>query len=93
VDARTLADRVQLDVIRALIAHEAEPLDRLAVLTETLERLEAMVERDIRLAYEGGASYAAVGRALGISRQAARERSIRRQSPAMGSPSHDVSQR
>lgn len=78
MDSYTLADRLHLGVIRGLIAAEVGPLQRLAVLTATLARLEAMLERDVHLAYAEGASHAAVGRALGITRQAARERAVRR---------------
>ena len=69
------ADRVQLAVRRALTAADVvEPLDRAAVLNLLITRLEEERRSAADLAVHTGESYAAVGRALGISRQAARQR-------------------
>ena len=60
---------------RALTAHGVvEPLDRAAVVTELIGRLEAERERAAAVAADTGETYAAIGRAVGISRQAARRR-------------------
>lgn len=79
MDRAAATDRALLAVVRALlIADVANPLDRLAVLHGLRERLSELMERDRALAREEGASYAALGRATGVTRQAAREAEQRR---------------
>ena len=75
MDHRRAADRAEHAVRRALTAADAvEPLDRAAVLAVLIGRLEAERERAAGLAAETGETFAAIGRAVGMSRQAARRR-------------------
>lgn len=75
MDPHDAADRIELAVIRGLLATDTvEPLTRAEVYTLLLERLLRRRAREIDTAYQTGATHAAVGRALHISRQAARER-------------------
>jgi hypothetical protein len=79
MDRHAATDRVHLSVVRALIqADVCSPVDRLAVLRLVVERLAEQMERDRALARQEGVTYAAIGRALGVSRQAAREGERRR---------------
>jgi len=75
MDTRRAADRVEHAVRRALTAADVvEPLERAAVLTELIGRLSSERERAAGLAAETGETFAAIGRAVGMSRQAARRR-------------------
>ena len=75
MDCHGVADRVELAVRRALVLADAvEPLARTAALAELARRLERLRDRAGREALDAGESCAAVGRVLGITRQAARQR-------------------
>lgn len=75
MDHQRAADRVEHAVRRALtVADAVEPLERAAVLTELIGRLEGERERAAVLAASTGETYAVIGRAVGISRQADRRR-------------------
>lgn len=76
MDKYTVADRIELDLVRRLLACDViTERDRIAVLTAVIERLERRRERETRqlLAHER-ISMAELGRLWGISRQAARLR-------------------
>lgn len=72
MDEDDAADRVQLAALRAMWwTDTTDPLERAAVLTAVARRLDEMAERDAHAAIDAGETMGKVGRALGISRQAA----------------------
>jgi hypothetical protein len=56
------------------VAHEREPERALGALTELRGRLDALEAKLVGEAVTGGASWARIGKALGVSRQAAHRR-------------------
>lgn len=73
------ADRIELAIIRGLLlADVTEATERVRVLALVRTRLDRHVAVAVAAAQDLGESDAVVGRALGISRQAARERRLRR---------------
>jgi hypothetical protein len=74
LEADDVADNLHLAMLRGLnAAHVTDALDRCTVLTALVARIDVMREREALQAIDDGASYAALGRAMGTSRQAARE--------------------
>jgi hypothetical protein len=79
MDTPAAADRLELAVIRVLLQADVTcPLDRAAALAELRRRLDRLVDREVDVALETGFSYAALGRRIGCSRQAVRQRVARR---------------
>ena len=75
MDTFAAADRLELDIRRGLLRLAVvEPLERTAVLCELAHRIGRLRDHNAATALAVGASYAAVGRALGVSRQAVRQR-------------------
>jgi hypothetical protein len=66
------SERVVLAFQRTLGARD--PLAALTALTELRAELDVFERRQVRRALEAGTSYGSIGRALGISRQAAHRR-------------------
>ena len=74
-EAETAADHLLLDILRALNRNGIiEPLERVAVLAALARKIDTRIDRQARLAADRGATYAAIGRLLRISRQAATKR-------------------
>ena len=55
-----------------------DPLEQAAALAVIARRFEQLADAKARVARSAGESYGAIGRALGISRQAARKRYVQR---------------
>jgi hypothetical protein len=73
------ADRCELILLRTLLTLDAaEPLEQVAVLGRLSERIARRLQHQIDLAYDHGATDAQVAHALRLSRQAARQRRLRR---------------
>jgi ActR/RegA family two-component response regulator len=83
MDTPAAADRLELAIIRGLLAADVtSPLERAAALAALRLRLDRHIDREVHVALETGASFAAVARKLGCSRQAVRQRVARRASAA-----------
>lgn len=75
MDGFAASDRCYLEVRRMLVRCDVlEPVDEVEVLTKLVTRLEARRDLRAKEAVEQGTSYAALGRAMGMSRQGARRR-------------------
>jgi hypothetical protein len=73
VEAHDAVDFAHLAVLRSLLRSQVtEPLDRCEVLRLLVERLVLLRDEEAVAARDCGSTYAAVGRALGVTRQAAR---------------------
>jgi hypothetical protein len=84
MDADEAADRVELTMMRALrLTAAVDPLQQLGVLSRLAKRIDRRIQRQIQVAYETGATDSQVGRAQGLSRQAARQRRLRRTSSSV----------
>ena len=70
----TLMEMARLGISRHLRRAGASHLERAEVRTMLVELLDHERDRDARLAVDDGESFAAIGRALGITRQAAFKR-------------------
>ena len=70
----TLAGIAELDVVRHLLRAGATPLERTEVWAALARAAAVNADRAAVTAVEEGASFARVGRALGLSRQATRRR-------------------
>lgn len=86
LEAADVADTLHLGVLRTLSTmHVTDALDRCAVISELIARLEQIKDENALQAVADGESYASLGRALGgISRQAARQYLRSRQSDSSG---------
>ena len=74
-ELHTVADHCVVAIVRSLNrAGACEPLDRCAVLELVARALESRRDASALAAIDTGVSFAAVGRVLGMSRQAARRR-------------------
>ena len=72
-ELRTVADHCVMVVMRSMNrAGVRDPLERCAVLGLVARVLEARCDHSARVAVHTCTSFAAIGRALGMSRQAAR---------------------
>lgn len=76
---------VDEDALAALVASDefdpdpatfldGEPLRRVVAASDELDRARARLEGEVRDAHDAGMSWTVIGAALGISRQAARQR-------------------
>jgi hypothetical protein len=71
---QTLAEVARLDLARHLIRSGTTHLERAAVRAYIRDLIQDDIDRDAQLAVEEGESYAAVARAVGMSRHGARKR-------------------
>ena len=62
------------DAVRAMAGQDKDPLARLKAFSEAAEHAQAHVRWAANEARSQGATWTAIGQALGISRQAAQER-------------------
>jgi hypothetical protein len=53
---------------------DASPLRRVVAAAEAVERAREFLDAQVRMAHDAGLSWTVIGAALGISRQAARQR-------------------
>lgn len=74
IEAADVADTLHLLTLRTLwTMHVTDALDRCAVLTELIRRLEQLKETNALQAVESGHTYADLARAMGCTRQSARQ--------------------
>jgi hypothetical protein len=74
IEAADVADNLHLATLRMLnLLHITDALDRCAVVNAMIERLEDLKEDNALQAVADGASFADLARAMGVSRQAARQ--------------------
>ena len=89
MNTEDVVDRLELAYIRALLQMDVtEPTDRLAAAVGLQRRLDNWATRELLVARDDGTTYAQLARAMGVSRQAVRQRVARLTAPSTRSQTH-----